>query len=236
MPSPFLAVLGGIVSRRRGLPLAAAAALLVQPALAQDRVVPPSAQSLRMSYAPIVQRTAPAVVTVSPTLILSVAATFSSLSGWERSPVTSPVAFGWFVDSSPRSSASRKQRPPAASTTVVASIETGGPSFGSTVAHDWLQAEGSTGYAHYEEQLAALRAALAARPEAAWTGPPAASREKSRVSSGTFAPWEPASWGRVVSVMSGDVVCCAAKANGALQRRAGRRGVTRLTRDVVTIS
>ena len=50
---------------RRFLPLAAAAALLVQPALAQDRVVPPSAQSLRMSYAPIVQRTAPAVVTVS---------------------------------------------------------------------------------------------------------------------------------------------------------------------------
>ena len=32
--------------------------------------------------------------------------------------VTSPVAPGWFVDSSPRSSASRKQRPPAARTTV----------------------------------------------------------------------------------------------------------------------
>ena len=31
--------------------------------------------------------------------------------------VTSPVAPGWFVDSSPRSSASLKQRPPAASTT-----------------------------------------------------------------------------------------------------------------------
>src|SRR5581483_11862285 len=36
--------------------------------------------------------------------------------------VTSPVAPGWFVDSSPRSSASLKQRPPAASTTAPASI------------------------------------------------------------------------------------------------------------------
>ena len=35
--------------------------------------------------------------------------------------VTSPVAPGWFVDSSPRSCASLKQRPPAASTTVPAS-------------------------------------------------------------------------------------------------------------------
>ena len=36
--------------------------------------------------------------------------------------VTSPVAPGWFVVSSPRSSASRKHRPPAASTTAPASI------------------------------------------------------------------------------------------------------------------
>src|ERR671931_653242 len=36
--------------------------------------------------------------------------------------VTSPVAPGWFVDSSPRSWATRKHRPPAARTTVVASI------------------------------------------------------------------------------------------------------------------
>src|SRR6266540_5073872 len=36
--------------------------------------------------------------------------------------VTSPVAPGWFVDNSPRSWASLKQRPPAASTTVPASI------------------------------------------------------------------------------------------------------------------
>jgi Do/DeqQ family serine protease len=40
------------------LPLARAAA-------AQDRVVPPSAEALRMSYAPIVKRVTPAVVTVS---------------------------------------------------------------------------------------------------------------------------------------------------------------------------
>ena len=39
----------------------------------------------------------------------------------ERDRVTSPVAFGWFVESSPRSSASLKQRPPAARTTVAAS-------------------------------------------------------------------------------------------------------------------
>src|ERR1700745_1902106 len=46
--------------------LAAAAALLVaQAASAQDRVVPPSAEALRMSYAPIVKRVVPAVVTVS---------------------------------------------------------------------------------------------------------------------------------------------------------------------------
>src|SRR5436305_67309 len=36
--------------------------------------------------------------------------------------VTSPVAPGWFVESSPRSSASLKQRPPAARTTVPASM------------------------------------------------------------------------------------------------------------------
>src|SRR3954467_5172108 len=45
-----------------------AAALLVsgtQVASAQDRIVPPSAEALRMSYAPIVKRVTPAVVTVS---------------------------------------------------------------------------------------------------------------------------------------------------------------------------
>ena len=36
-------------------------------------------------------------------------------------PVVSPVAFGWFVESSPRVAASAKQRPPDASTTVAAS-------------------------------------------------------------------------------------------------------------------
>jgi hypothetical protein len=36
--------------------------------------------------------------------------------------VTSPVAPGWFVQSSPRSSAMRQQRPPAARTTVAASM------------------------------------------------------------------------------------------------------------------
>ena len=52
---------------------AAASTLLVQPAFAQERVVPPSAQSLRMSYAPIVQRTAPAVVTVSAARVSRIA-------------------------------------------------------------------------------------------------------------------------------------------------------------------
>src|SRR4051794_35889344 len=45
-----------------------AAAFLVsgtQVASAQDRIVPPSAEALRMSYAPIVKRVVPAVVTVS---------------------------------------------------------------------------------------------------------------------------------------------------------------------------
>src|SRR3990172_198114 len=42
--------------------------------------------------------------------------------------VTSPVAPAWFVESSPRSSASRKQRPPAASTTAPAAISTSPPS------------------------------------------------------------------------------------------------------------
>jgi Do/DeqQ family serine protease len=45
--------------------LAAVALLLPQGAAAQDRVVPPSAEALRMSYAPIVKRVVPAVVTVS---------------------------------------------------------------------------------------------------------------------------------------------------------------------------
>src|SRR4026208_700290 len=35
--------------------------------------------------------------------------------------VTSPVAFGWFVENSPRVSASAKQRPPAARTRLTAS-------------------------------------------------------------------------------------------------------------------
>src|SRR4029453_4779045 len=39
-----------------------------------------------------------------------------------------PVAFGWFVESSPRVSASAKQRPPAASTSAPAST-VAGPSF-----------------------------------------------------------------------------------------------------------
>ena len=45
--------------------LAAISLLLPQGAGAQDRVVPPSAEALRMSYAPIVKRVVPAVVTVS---------------------------------------------------------------------------------------------------------------------------------------------------------------------------
>ncbi len=46
--------------------LAAVALLLLpQSAAAQERVVPPSAEALRMSYAPIVKRVVPAVVTVS---------------------------------------------------------------------------------------------------------------------------------------------------------------------------
>ncbi len=43
----------------------AAMSLLSQPVAAQDRVVPPSSEALRMSYAPIVKRVTPAVVTVS---------------------------------------------------------------------------------------------------------------------------------------------------------------------------
>ena len=43
----------------------AAGLLAAQPAAAQQRVVPPSPEALRMSYAPIVQRVTPAVVTVS---------------------------------------------------------------------------------------------------------------------------------------------------------------------------
>ena len=44
---------------------AAISLLLPQAAAAQDRVVPPLAEALRMSYAPIVKRVVPAVVTVS---------------------------------------------------------------------------------------------------------------------------------------------------------------------------
>src|SRR5882757_6254673 len=45
--------------------LTALGLLTAQPAVAQQRVVPPSPDALRMSYAPIVQRVTPAVVTVS---------------------------------------------------------------------------------------------------------------------------------------------------------------------------
>src|SRR5882757_2840577 len=45
--------------------LTALGLLTAQPAVAQQRVVPPSPEALRMSYAPIVQRVTPAVVTVS---------------------------------------------------------------------------------------------------------------------------------------------------------------------------
>ena len=45
--------------------LAAATVLLPQTAATQERVVPPSPEALRMSYAPIVKRVVPAVVTVS---------------------------------------------------------------------------------------------------------------------------------------------------------------------------
>src|SRR6185312_3024744 len=45
--------------------LAAVLFVLPQGAAAQDRVVPPSAEALRMSYAPIVKRVVPAVVSVS---------------------------------------------------------------------------------------------------------------------------------------------------------------------------
>ena len=56
-----------IMPDRLTLLSALAAVLLVLPqgAAAQDRVVPPSAEALRMSYAPIVKRVVPAVVTVS---------------------------------------------------------------------------------------------------------------------------------------------------------------------------
>lgn len=45
--------------------LAGISLLAVEPVSAQQRVVPPSPEALRMSYAPIVQRVTPAVVTVS---------------------------------------------------------------------------------------------------------------------------------------------------------------------------
>jgi Do/DeqQ family serine protease len=51
--------------------LAALSLLLPQGAVAQDRVVPPSAEALRMSYAPIVKRVVPAVVTVSAAKMVS---------------------------------------------------------------------------------------------------------------------------------------------------------------------
>src|ERR1700759_946136 len=55
------------MSARLKLFSALAVSLLVLPhaAAAQTRVVPPSAEALRMSYAPIVNRVVPAVVTVS---------------------------------------------------------------------------------------------------------------------------------------------------------------------------
>jgi len=45
--------------------LAAAGLLMASPVAAQQRIVPPSSEALRLSYAPIVQRVTPAVVTVS---------------------------------------------------------------------------------------------------------------------------------------------------------------------------
>jgi Do/DeqQ family serine protease len=53
------------LSLARALAAAALTLSLAQGAGAQDRVVPPSAEALRMSYAPIVKRVTPAVVTVS---------------------------------------------------------------------------------------------------------------------------------------------------------------------------
>ena len=41
--------------------------------------------------------------------------------------------------------------------------------FGSSLAYDAMKAEGKTDYANYDEQLAKLRAAVAARPEAEWS-------------------------------------------------------------------
>ena len=55
-----------LVSALAGLSL-----LLPLGASAQDRVVPPSAEALRMSYAPIVKRVVPAVVTVSAAKMVS---------------------------------------------------------------------------------------------------------------------------------------------------------------------
>jgi len=51
--------------------LAALSLLPPQGAVAQDRVVPPSAEALRTSYAPIVKRVVPAVVTVSAAKMVS---------------------------------------------------------------------------------------------------------------------------------------------------------------------
>jgi Do/DeqQ family serine protease len=53
------------LSLARALAATALTLSLAQGAGAQDRVVPPSAEALRMSYAPIVKRVTPAVVTVS---------------------------------------------------------------------------------------------------------------------------------------------------------------------------
>src|SRR6185369_1139106 len=50
--------------RALAVPMAVLSLLAARPALAQQRVVPPSPEALRMSYAPIVQRVTPAVVTV----------------------------------------------------------------------------------------------------------------------------------------------------------------------------
>ena len=62
-----------MLSRRTGLILIAAlslAAISPGPMVAQTRVVPSSPNALRLSYAPIVQRAAPAVVTVSAAKVI----------------------------------------------------------------------------------------------------------------------------------------------------------------------
>jgi Do/DeqQ family serine protease len=54
-----------MANRLKLVSMAAATGLMASAASAQQRIVPPSQEALRMSYAPIVQRVTPAVVTVS---------------------------------------------------------------------------------------------------------------------------------------------------------------------------